>query len=99
MIHIKTPEELEKMRAACRITRDVLNLMEEKIRVGITTKELDRIAFDYITSCGAKPNFLGLGGFPGTICASIDDVVVHGFPSDRPIKEGEIVSIDVGALF
>ena len=99
MIHIKTPEELDKMRAACRITRDVLNLMEEKIRVGITTKELDRIAFDYITSCGAKPNFLGLGGFPGTICASIDDVVVHGFPSDRRIKEGEIVSIDVGAFY
>ena len=99
MIHIKTPEELDKMRAACRITRDVLNLMEEKIRVGITTKELDRIAFDYITGCGAKPNFLGLGGFPGTICASIDDVVVHGFPSDRPIKEGEIVSIDVGAFY
>ena len=99
MIHIKTPEELDKMRAACRITRDVLNLMEEKIRVGITTKELDKIAFEYITSCGAKPNFLGLGGFPGTICASIDDVVVHGFPSDRPIKEGEIVSIDVGAFY
>ena len=99
MIHIKTPAELEQMRAACRITRDVLNLIEDKLHAGMTTKELDKIAYDYITSCGARPNFLGLGGFPGTICASIDEVVVHGFPSDRVIKEGEIVSIDVGAFY
>ena len=99
MIHIKTPAELEQKRAACRITRDVLNLIEDKLHAGMTTKELDQIAYDYITSCGARPNFLGLGGFPGTICASIDEVVVHGFPSDRVIKEGEIVSIDVGAFY
>src|SRR5574344_1541816 len=99
MIYIKNKQELEGMKAACRITGDVLKLMEERIREGMTTKELDKIAYDYITGCGARPNFLGLGGFPGTICASIDEVVVHGFPSDRIIKEGEIVSIDVGAEY
>lgn len=96
-ITIKNKEEMEKMRVACRITRDVLDLMEEKLREGMTTKELDKIAYDYITSCGARPNFLGLYGFPASICVSIDEQVVHGFPSDRIIKEGEIVSIDVGA--
>lgn len=98
MITIKSAEELKRMREACQITRDVLNLLEEKIRVGITTKELDKIAYDYITSCGAKPGFLGLYGFPGSICVSIDEEVVHGFPSDRVVKEGQIVSIDVGAF-
>ena len=97
MIHLKNAEELNRMRAACRITRDVLNLIEENVKVGVTTKQLDKIAYDYITKCGARPNFLGLYGFPSTICASIDEEVVHGFPSDRVIEEGQIVSIDVGA--
>ncbi|MBQ9735122.1 MAG: type I methionyl aminopeptidase [Clostridia bacterium] len=97
MIHLKNAEELSRMRAACRITRDVLNLIEENVKVGVTTKQLDKIAYDYITKCGARPNFLGLYGFPSTICASIDEEVVHGFPSDRVIEEGQIVSIDVGA--
>lgn len=98
MIYVKNAEELERMKVACRITRDVLNLLEEKLRAGMTTKDLDKIAYDYIISCGAKPNFLGYGGFPGTICASIDDEVVHGIPSSsRVIEEGQIVSIDVGA--
>lgn len=98
MIYVKTAEELQRMKVACQITRDTLNLLEENIRVGITTKELDKIAYDYITSCGAKPGFLGLYGFPGTICISIDEEVVHGFPSDRVVEEGQIVSIDVGAF-
>ena len=98
MIHIKNQDEIQRMRVACQITRDTLNLLEEKIRPGMTTKELDRIAYDYITKCGAKPAFLGLYGFPGTCCISIDEEVVHGFPSDRVIKEGEIVSVDVGAF-
>lgn len=98
MINIKTDEEIEKMRAACRITRDTLSLIEENIKVGVTTKQLDKLAYDYITSCGARPNFLGLYGFPSTICSSIDEQVVHGFPSDtRYIEEGQIVSIDLGA--
>ncbi len=98
MIYIKTPQEIEKIKASCRIVGDMLKLLEEKIRVGITTKELDDFAYEYITSRGAKPNFLGYGGFPGTICVSIDEQVVHGFPSDRALKEGEIVSIDTGCV-
>ncbi len=98
MIHVKSSEDIKRMRVACQITRDVLNLLEEKIRIGMKTKELDKIAYDYITACGAKPGFLGLYGFPGTCCISIDEQVVHGFPSDRVIEEGQIVSVDVGAF-
>ena len=97
MITIKTEKELELMREPCKIVRDVLLLIESRIRPGMTTRELDRIAYDYITACGAKPSFLGLYGFPATCCISIDEEVVHGFPSDRVIKENEIVSVDVGA--
>ena len=97
MITIKSEKELELMREPCRVVRDVLLLVESKIRAGMTTKELDKIAYDYIVSCGAKPSFLGLYGFPATCCISIDEEVVHGFPSDRVIKENEIVSVAVGA--
>ncbi len=98
MIYVKTPQEIEKMRKSCKIVKDMLNLLEEKIHPGMTTRELDRIAYEYIIACGAKPNFLGYGGFPGTICVSIDEQVVHGFPSSRVIEEGEIVSIDTGCV-
>ena len=98
MIYVKSSEDLRRMKEACQITRDVLNLLEERIRAGMTTKELDKIAYDYITGCGAKPAFLGLYGFPGTCCISIDEQVVHGVPSDRVIEEGQIVSVDTGAF-
>jgi methionyl aminopeptidase len=97
MIRIKTDKEIELMRAPCKITGDVLKLLEEKIKPGMTTKELDKIAYDYITSCGAKPSFLGLYGFPATTCISINEQVVHGIPTDRIIEEDMIVSVDVGA--
>ena len=97
MIHVKSDKEIELMREACRITGDVLKLLEDKIKAGMTTKELDKIAYDYIISCGAKPSFLGLYGFPATTCISIDEQVVHGIPSDRIIEENTIVSVDVGA--
>lgn len=97
MIRIKTDEEVELIRKSCRITADVLKLLEDKIKVGMTTKELDKIAYDYITSCGAKPSFLGLYGFPASTCISIDEQVVHGIPSNRRIEENTIVSVDVGA--
>ncbi|MBR2336650.1 MAG: type I methionyl aminopeptidase [Clostridia bacterium] len=98
MIHVKTDKEIELMKVACKITGDTLKLLEEKIRPGMTTKELDKIAYDYIVSCGAKPSFLGLYGFPATTCISIDEEVVHGVPSDRVIEEDMIVSVDVGAF-
>lgn len=97
MIFIKSEEDVKLMREPCAIVRDTLNYLKEKLRVGMTTKQLDEIAFDYITSRGAKPSFLGYGGFPGSICISIDSEVVHGIPGERVIKEGEIISVDVGA--
>lgn len=97
MITVKSEKEIDLMREPCKIIRDLLLLLEERIQVGMTTKELDKIAYDYITSYGAKPSFLGLYGFPATTCISIDEEVVHSFPSDRVIKENEIVSVDVGA--
>ena len=100
MIKIKSQEEIELMREACRITRDTLKLVESSIKVGVSTAELDKIAFDYIKSQGATPSFKNYGGFPASICASINDTIVHGIPSKNIIlQEGDIISIDVGAKF
>ncbi len=100
MITIKTDAELNCMRESGRLTKNVLDLLGKSIRVGMTTKELDKIAFDYIKSCGAIPSFLGYGGYPASICASIDEMVVHGIPSDDiVIKDGQLVSIDVGVIY
>ncbi len=99
MIKLKTPEEIECMRRSGGILRDCLLFLEERVKPGMTTKRLDELAYEYITRHDCKPSFLGYGGFPGTICASIDEVVVHGFPSERRLKEGEILSIDCGLIF
>ena len=96
MITVKSQKEIELMRESGKILRDLLLLLESKIEVGMPTIELDKIAHDFIIKNGAKPSFLGYGGFPASICVSIDEQVVHGFPSDRLIKEGEIISIDAG---
>ena len=98
MIIIKTDKEIEAMREPCGIVRDALLLAEEKIKAGMTTMELNNIIEDYIVKSGAKPSFKGLYGFPAASCISIDEQIVHGFPSDRRIKEGEIVSVDIGAF-
>lgn len=99
MIKIKTEKEIELMRKAGEITRNTLLEIEKHIKPGVTTKQLDKIAHDYIISHKAKPSFLHYGGFPASICASVNEVVVHGFPNDTPLKEGDIVSIDVGACY
>lgn len=99
MITVKTAGQIEKMRKSGEITRDALSLIEKSIKPGISTKTLDKIAYDYIISKGATPNFLNYNGFPGTICASINDEVVHGIPSKHAIlKEGDIISVDMGAI-
>ena len=97
MIILKTDKELELMKEPCKVVRDVLLLAGETVKAGMTTGELDKVLHDYITSCGAKPSFLGLYGFPKSTCISINEQVVHGIPGDRVIKEGDIVSVDVGA--
>ena len=99
MIVLKTNTELEHMKKACRISAEALNVAEERIRPGITTKEINGAIHEYIVKCGAKPSFLGLYGFPASACISINDVVIHGIPSDYRLAEGDIVSVDVGACF
>lgn len=101
--YIKTPEEIEKIRESCQIVADVLRMIEKNIKAGMTTKELDTMAEDFILSCGGKPAFKGVDAglgtpYPATLCVSIDEEVVHGIPSDRVIQDGEIVSVDVGVI-
>jgi methionyl aminopeptidase len=101
-IHLKSPAEIELMRESCRIVGDVIKLIGGHVRPGVSTEELDAMAEDYIRSCNAEPAFKGYGSdprnlFPATLCISIDSEVVHGIPGKRVLKEGEIVSIDVGA--
>lgn len=99
MITVKTDEQIELMRKAGKLTGDVLKLIGSEIKEGMTTKDLDRIAYEYIKSFGGEPSFLGYSGYPASICASIDETVVHGIPSDDiVIRNGQIVSIDVGVV-
>jgi methionyl aminopeptidase len=97
-IEIKTPEQIEKMRVAGLVVGRTLELLRDSMRPGITTGDLDRIAEDSIRSSGATPSFKGYHGFPGSICASVNDEVVHGIPGDRVIEDGDVVSIDCGAI-
>ncbi|MDD6807373.1 MAG: type I methionyl aminopeptidase [Oscillospiraceae bacterium] len=98
MIVLKTSHELELMKVACRISAEALQVAGEAVRPGVSTWEIDKIAYDYIKKQGAEPNFLNLYGFPATACISINDEVIHGIPSKKRIlKEGDIVSIDLGA--
>ena len=97
MVEIKTRAELERMKKACSIVKEVLEKIEKEIRPGITTKSIDNLAENIIVSRSAIPSFKNYRGYPATICASVNDVVVHGIPSDYVLKEGDIVSIDVGA--
>ena len=98
MINIKTPDQIKRMSVAGRITGEALALAGEMVREGITTKQLDDKIRQYIEKCGARPSFLGYGGFPASACISVNDEVIHGIPSPKKIlKEGDIVKIDVGA--
>ena len=99
MIKIKTDKEIELLRKAGEITRNTLLEVEKYIKPGVTTKQLNKIAHEFILKNNATPSFLHYGGFPASICASVNEVVVHGFPDDKPLQEGDIVSIDVGACY
>ena len=98
MITLKSPTEIGYMRKSCAVIRDLLLYMEDKVKPGVSTKKLDEFVHDYIVKHGAKPSFLGYGGFPASACRAIDDVVVHGIPSARRLEEGMIVGVDVGAI-
>ena len=95
MITIKTEKEIELMRESCKIVRETLEFVGKKIRAGMTTKEVDELVYRYITSCGATPSSLGYCGYPASSCVSVNEVVVHGIPSDRVLLDGDIVSVDI----
>lgn len=99
MITIKNKESIELLRIAGEITGSTHNYLKKYIKPGVTTLELDRLAEEYILSRGATPSFKGYDGFPGTVCASVNDEVVHGIPGNRVLKEGDIITLDIGACF
>ena len=99
MISIKTERELAVMRQACIITAAARALAGDMVRPGITTGEIDKAVHDFIVSQGAKPSFLHYQGYPASACISVNEVIIHGIPGKRVLKEGDIVSVDVGAFY
>ena len=99
MIALKNERELALMRQACKITAAARALAGEMVRPGVTTKQIDKAVREFIVSQGAKPSFLNYHGYPGSACVSVNDTVIHGIPGGYVLKEGDIVSVDVGALY
>jgi methionyl aminopeptidase len=97
-MNIKSDTELEYMRSAGKVVADTLAMIQKVIKPGITTAEIDKLAEEFILAQGAIPSFKGYGGFPGSICASVNDVVIHGIPNDTVLVEGDIISVDCGAI-
>ena len=99
MITIKNAHQLEAMRQACKITAAARALAGEMVRPGVTTRQIDKAVHDFIVSQGAKPSFLNYSGYPASACISVNSTVIHGIPSGYVLKEGDIVSVDVGAYY
>ncbi len=97
-IKYKTPDEIKKLRKAGRVVAEVLDLISENVKPGVTTRKLDELAARHFKKRNARAAFLGYQGFPAHICVSIDNEVVHGIPSERKLEEGQIVSVDVGSI-
>lgn len=95
MIYLKTPQEIEKMRAACLLTSNTLGEVAKWVAPGVTTQRLDTIAREYILDNGGRPACLGYGGFPGTLCIEVNETVVHGFPSSYTLRNGDMVGLDL----
>lgn len=98
MVYIKSSLEADKMRRAGKIVYGAFEALKPYVKAGVTTKELDTIAKEFILSQGAKPSFLNYNGFPASICASVNNVVIHGIPSAEKLKDGDIISLDIGAV-
>jgi len=98
MVHLKSKEEIALMRESALIVSRTLALVATYIEVGATPLQLDKLAYEYIHDQGAVPGFLGFGGFPNSLCISVNEAVVHGIPNDRPFEAGDIVSVDCGAV-
>ena len=99
MIAIKNERQIECMRKACKITAAARALAGEMVRPGVSTREIDKAVHDFIVSQGAKPSFLHYNGYPASACISVNDTVIHGIPGNYKLKEGDIVSVDVGAYY
>lgn len=99
MVFLKSPEEVEKIYRASQIVAQTLEILGTHVKPGISTKELDKIAEEEIRKAGAVPAFIGYRGFPATLCVSVNEEIVHGIPSQRRLKEGEIVGLDLGAIW
>ena len=99
MIILKTPREIELLREAGRIVALVHEELKKAIVPGVTTKEIDKLAEKIIRDNNATPSFKGYGGFPGSVCTSVNEMVIHGIPGKLKLKEGDIISVDVGALY
>jgi len=97
MIFIKNDEEIGLIRESCAVVRDCLNFVGDRIHAGMTTKEVDEMVYDFIRASGAEPSCLGYYGYPASACVSLNEVVVHGIPDERVIREGDIVSVDLCA--
>lgn len=98
MIQYKSSRQIEQIRKAGRVVSEVLDLISENVRPGVTTGELDALTVEFLKSKNAKPAFLGYQGFPASICASVDNEVVHGIPRKRELRDGQILSVDFGAV-
>jgi len=98
-IALRKPREIEKLRAANKIVGGALELLRQNTKVGISLKELDVIAEKYVLSCGAKPSFKGLYGFPNAVCISLNQVIIHGIPTNYKLKEGDVIGYDIGTEF
>ena len=94
MIYLKTPEEIEKVQQACTLVSRTLGEIAKWVAPGVTTRHLDNIAREFMRDNGGKPACLGYGGFPGTLCIEVNEIVVHGFPSGYELRDGDIVGID-----
>jgi len=99
MIQLKSEKEIDGIRESGRILAGAREKISDSLHAGMTTSELDKIAYDFITGCGATPTFLGYDGFPGSLCISVNNEVIHGIPGKRIIRDGDIISIDVGVTY
>jgi len=95
-IALRKPQEIEKLRAANKIVGGALQLLRENTKAGMTLKELDAMAEDYIRAHGARPSFKGLYGFPNAVCTSLNEVIIHGIPSDYKLQDGDVIGFDIG---
>ena len=99
MIIVKSKDEIERMRVSALMVSKTLGMLASEIKPGVTSLHLDRLAETFIRDNGGKPGFLGMYGFPNTLCTSVNNEVVHGIPSSKPLVNGDIISIDCGVLF